>query len=113
LVYLSPAVLVFDHDKLVILDFETSWEHANFVHDLGIVAAELNNFFARYKGNDQRAEPYIGHFLWHYCRGEHDFRRVTQALPFFMSMGLLRIARLGFNSSFLLKEALSCLRLKY
>jgi serine/threonine-protein kinase RIO1 len=110
---LNPINLVFDHDKLVILDLESSWEHANFVHDLGIVAAELKHYFARHKGNDQRAEPYIGHFLWHYCSGEHEFRRVTQALPFFMSMGLLRIARLGFNSSFILKEALACLRLKY
>lgn len=109
----NPINLVFDQDKLVILDLESSWEHANFVHDLGIVAAELKHYFAGHKGNDMRAEPYIGHFLWHYSRGESEFRRVTQALPFFMSMGLLRIARLGFNSSFIFKEALACLRLKY
>ncbi len=109
----NPINLVFDHDKLIILDFESSWEHANFVHDLGIVAAELKHYYARHKGSDQRAEPYIGHFLWHYCRNEEEFRRVTQALPFFMSMGLLRMARLEFNSSYILKEALACLRSKY
>lgn len=71
--------------------------HANFVHDLGVVAAELKHYFARHKGNDQRAEPYIGHFLWHYSQSLDEFRRITQALSFFMSMGLLRTARLGFN----------------
>jgi len=109
----NPVNLIFDHDKLVILDFESSWEHANFVHDLGIMAAELKHCFARHKGNDQRAEPYIGHFLWHYCQSEAEFRRVTQALPFFMSLGLLRMARLGFDSSFIFKEALACLKSKY
>jgi len=109
----NPINLVFDHNKLFILDFESSWEHANYVHDLGIVAAELKHYFAAHKGNDKKAEPYIGHFLWQYCQGEDEFRRVTHALPFFMSMGLLRMARLGFNSSFILKEALACLRAKY
>jgi hypothetical protein len=73
----------------------------------------MKHYFARHKGNDQRAEPYIGHFLWHYSRNIDEFRRITQALPFFMSMGLLRTARLGFNSPYLFKEALACLRSKY
>jgi tRNA A-37 threonylcarbamoyl transferase component Bud32 len=109
----NPVNLVFDHDRLIMLDFESSWENANFVHDLGVVAAELKHYFARHKGNDQRAEPYIGHFLWHYSRDKAEFRRITQALPFFMSMGLLRMARLKPNLSYIFKEALACLRLKY
>lgn len=109
----NPVNIVFDHDRIVLLDFESSWEGANFVHDLGVVAAELKHSFARYKGNDQRAEPYIGHFIWHYSRNLDEFRRITQALPFFMSMGLFRMARLGFNSSYILKEALACMKLKY
>jgi Ser/Thr protein kinase RdoA (MazF antagonist) len=88
----NPVNYVFDHDKVYVLDFESSWEHANFVHDLGIVAAELKHYFAMHKGNDQRAEPYIGHFLWHYSRSMEEFRRTTQALPFFISLGLLRMA---------------------
>jgi hypothetical protein len=80
---------------------------------ISFVAAELKHYFARHKGNDQRAEPYIGHFLWHYSRDKAEFRRITQALPFFMSMGLLRMARLKPNSSYIFKEALACLRLKY
>jgi hypothetical protein len=109
----NPVNLVFNHDKLILLDFESSWEHANFVHDLGIVTAELKHYFARHKGNSQRAEPYIGHFLWHYSQSADEFRRITHALPFFMSLGLLRIARLGFSSRYLIQEALSCLRSKY
>jgi hypothetical protein len=109
----NPINLVFRHNRLYLLDFESSWEHANFVHDLGIVAAELKHYFARHKGNGQRAEPYIGHFLWHYCHGEDEFNRVTHALPFFMSLGWLRMARLGFASPFIFKEALACLRLKH
>jgi hypothetical protein len=35
---------VFDHDKVYVLDFESSWEHPNLVHDLGIVAAELKHY---------------------------------------------------------------------
>jgi aminoglycoside phosphotransferase (APT) family kinase protein len=112
----NPVNYVFDHDKVYVLDFESSWEHANFVHDLGIVAAELKHFFAWQKGNDQRAEPYIGHFLWHYSRDEAEFHRITQALPFFMSQGLLRMARLGIDpdrSAYIFREALACLMVKH
>jgi hypothetical protein len=109
----NPTNLAFIDDKLIILDLESSWEHANFIHDLGVISAELKYYFARHKGNELRAEPYIGHFLWHYCRGESEFNRVTNALPFFISLGLLKIARLGFYSSFIFKEALACLRSKH
>jgi len=37
---------VFDDDKVYLLDLESSREHANAVHDLGIVAAELKRYFA-------------------------------------------------------------------
>jgi Ser/Thr protein kinase RdoA (MazF antagonist) len=112
----NPVNYVFDHDKVYVLDFESSWEHANFVHDLGIVAAELKHYFAMHKGNDQRAEPYIGHFLWHYCRSMEEFRRTTQALPFFISLGMLRMARLNkgpVDSSYIFREAVACLRAKH
>ena len=78
---------VFDHDKVYVLDFESSWEHANFFHDLGIVAAELKHYFAMHKGNDQRAEPYIGHFLSHYSKSMDEFRRISEVLPFFIQPG--------------------------
>ncbi len=112
----NPVNYVFDHDKIYVLDFESSWEHANFVHDLGIIAAELKYFFAFHKESDQRAEPYIGHFLWHYSRNEEEFRRITQALPFFMSQGLLRMARLGLDPekcAYIFREGLACLKARH
>lgn len=109
----NPYNLIFNNNELTMLDFESSWEHANFVHDLGVVSAELKHYFARHKGNELKAEPYIGHFLWQYCRGEDEFNRVTRALPFFMSLGLLRMARLTSDSSYIFKEARACLRSKY
>ncbi len=111
----NPMNYIFHHNKVYALDFESSWDHANFVHDLGVVAAELKHYFAMHKGDDQRAEPYIGHFLWKYCRGEDEFHRVTKALPFFMSHGLLRMAKLGIGqeeSAYIFREALACLKAK-
>ena len=42
----NPLNYLFNHHRIYMLDFESSMEHANFVHDLGIVAAELKNYFA-------------------------------------------------------------------
>jgi hypothetical protein len=110
----NPVNYVFDNSKIYALDFESSWEHANRVHDLGVVTAELKHYFALHKGDASRAEPYIGHFLWHYCRGDlEEFRRITRALPFFMAMGLLRIARLHIDNDhgmYINQEAVACLR---
>lgn len=111
----NPVNYIFHHNRVYALDFESSWDHANFVHDLGVVSAELKYYFAMHKGNDQRAEPYIGHFIWHYCRGEDEFHRVTRALPFFMAHGLLRMAKLGISqdeAAYIFREALACLRAK-
>lgn len=112
----NPVNYIFHHDRVYTLDFESSWDHANFVHDLGVIAAELKRYFAIHKGDDQRAEPYIGHFLWHYCRGEDEFHRVTKALPFFMSHGLLRMAKLGMSqdeATYIFREAIACLKAKH
>ncbi len=109
----NPENYVFQGDKVYALDFESSWDHANFVHDLGVIAAELKHYFEFHKNDSQQAEPYIGHFLWHYSRGEEEFRRITRALPFFMALGLLRMVRLGVaphHSSYLFREAIACLR---
>jgi tRNA A-37 threonylcarbamoyl transferase component Bud32 len=108
----TPVNYLFNHRKLYALDFESSWEHANMVHDLGIVAAELKHFFAVHRKDGRKAEPYIGHFLWHYSQNEAEFYRITQALPFFMSLGLLRMARLGLgrgHRDFIFNEATACL----
>lgn len=94
------------------MDFESSWEHANFVHDLGVVAAELKHYFAMHKEDRQKAEPYSGHFLWHYSRNEAEFRKITSALPFFMAFGLLRMAKLSVEHSeadLIFRESTACL----
>jgi thiamine kinase-like enzyme len=78
---------IFNHDKVYVLDFESSWDDANPVHDLGIVAAELKHYFARKKKDGLKAEHYIGHFLWHYSKGDESyFHEVTRVLPVFMSL---------------------------
>ena len=108
----NPTNYLFDQGKVYALDFESSRENANFVHDLGIVAAELKHYFAVHRGDASRAEPYIGHFLWHYSRSESEFYAITRILPFFMSLGMLRIARLGISPDVrakILQEARACL----
>jgi aminoglycoside phosphotransferase (APT) family kinase protein len=58
-----PANYIFRHERVYALDFESAWEQAHPVHDLGVVAAELKKFFGWNKRGAERAEPYIGHFL--------------------------------------------------
>lgn len=70
---------------------------ADRVYDLGRLCGELKHFFFRHTGNVWAAEPFIGHFLWEYCRHFPDqraaFAAVTRRLPFYMAVTLLRIAR--------------------
>jgi len=112
----TPVNYVFRNGRPYALDMESSWDHANKLHDLGVMAAELKNHFALSKGNGYRAEPYIGHFLWHYSEGEDEFRAITRAQPFFMALGLLRIARLHQipgHRAYFFREAQACLRSKH
>ncbi len=109
----NPMNYLFNHSRVYLLDFESSWEHANFVQDLGIVAAELKHYFVIHRRDGRLAEPYIGHFLWQYGSSESEFYAITRALPFFMSLGLLRMARLGQSPghrAYILQEALACLK---
>jgi len=111
----TPVNYIFKDGEPYALDFESSWEHANYIHDLGIMASEIKNYFALNRYDDQRAEPYIGHLLWHYSQSHSQFLEITRALPFFMSLGLLRIARLHQNTkhrAYLFKEAMACLNSK-
>jgi hypothetical protein len=64
------------------------------------------------KGADWKAEPYIGHFLWEYSKDEKDFTHITRVLPFFISIGLLRSARInqGSHRDYLIREAQECLK---
>ncbi len=109
----NPMNYLFNHSRVYLLDFESSREQANFVQDLGIVAAELKFYFVTHRKDGRLAEPYIGHFLWHYSRNESEFYMITRALPFFMSLGLLRMARLGQSlehRAYIFQEAMACLK---
>jgi len=108
-----PANYVFRHGRVYALDFESSWEQAHPAHDLGIMAAELKKYYGWNKRARERAETYIGHFLWRYSHSENEFHEMTQALPFFMSLGLLRMARWRGESNYrdyIIKEAYACLQ---
>ena len=111
----NPVNYVFKHEKVYAMDFESAWEHAHPVHDLGIVAAELKNYFEFDEQNRERSEQYIGHFIWNYSKDEGEFHWITQALPFFIALGLLRMARLDLgkeHTAYIFKEAEACLRAK-
>jgi hypothetical protein len=108
----NPMNYLFNHSKVFVLDLESSKEHAHFVHDLGLIAAELKHYFAIHRGNGNMAEPYIGHYLWRYSCNEPEFYAITRVLPFFMGLGFLRMARLGMapeHRAYILQEANACL----
>jgi len=112
----NPVNYIFSRGKIYAIDFESSREHASFIHDLGIMAAELKHYFAIHKNNEDKAEPYIGHFLWRYSKSEDEFHRITKTLPFFMAFGLLRMARLGMHdghNNYVFRKATDCLKAIY
>jgi tRNA A-37 threonylcarbamoyl transferase component Bud32 len=109
----TPANYIFIDRKVYAIDFESGWRNAHPIHDPGVLCAEIKHFFASRFGDGERGEPYIGHFLWNYSRGEDNFYRITDVLPFFMAFGYMRIARLGWAPShreYLIREAKACLR---
>lgn len=108
----TPANYIFQKGIPYAIDFESSWHQANPVRDLGILCAELKNYFEQNNGGGLKAEPYIGHFLWEYSRDEGEFEKVTEVLPFYMALGLLRSARLHRSEyrNYLIREAIACLK---
>lgn len=109
----NPVNYVFNGEKVYALDFESARLHANPIHDLGVMAAELKHYFAMHKKDDTRAEPYIGHFLWQYSRDLSEFKSITRTLPFYMSLGLLRMNRLRIDpdrGEYIMREAIACLK---
>jgi hypothetical protein len=65
--------------------------------DVGRVCGELQHAFMSSTGDRRRAEPFLGHFLWEYSCHFPDryatFASITERLPYFMALNLLRIAR--------------------
>jgi aminoglycoside phosphotransferase (APT) family kinase protein len=91
----TPTNFLFHHQNVTGIDLE-KMKLADRCWDLGFMAAELKHHHMWRAGDGARAEPYIGHFLWEYGVAFGDtriFYNVTRRLPFYMALGLLRIAR--------------------
>ena len=113
----TPTNFLFQGKKVTGIDLERmKW--ADRCWDLGFVAAELKHHFAWRMGDGWAAEPFIGHFLWqyaaHYKGDTQFFSAITRKIPFYMALGLLRIARnLWLDEPYrkgLIMEAEQCLR---
>ncbi|WP_243357867.1 phosphotransferase family protein [Fundidesulfovibrio terrae] len=83
-------------DHVMAIDLERM-QWADRVFDLGRLCGELKHFFCQGTGGFGGAEPFIGHFLWEYCRHFPDrmsaFSAITRRAPFYIGITLLRIAR--------------------
>lgn len=114
----TPTNFLFYQQKVTGIDLEkVKW--ADRCWDLGFMAAELKHHYLWRANDDKKAEPYIGHFLWEYATAYGDqglFYRITRRLPFYMALGLLRIARNAWLAEDyryrLIGEAKLCLRYK-
>lgn len=93
----TPANFLFGHGlDVAAIDLERA-KWGDRVFDVGRVTGEMQHAFMASTGNPDRAEPFIGHFLWEYCCHFPDrhaaFRSITARLPYYMAMNLLRVAR--------------------
>ena len=93
----TPSNLLFG-DGLSVTAIDLERMHpADRAYDLGMVAGELQHSFLRHTHRKDLAEPFIGHFLWEYACHFPDrhaaFAAITQRIPFYMGLTLLRIAR--------------------
>lgn len=93
----TPSNILFGSGHTVMaIDLERmQWADRGF--DLGRLCGELAHYFYQGRGHPGPAEPFIGHFLWEYCRHfpnqMSSFRAITRRIPFYMGITLLRIAR--------------------
>lgn len=116
----TPSNFFFGDDMHVITFDLERVQRTDRIFDVGRLAAELQHFFMRTTGNKYAAEPFIGHFLWEYCchfpDRERTFQTISQRIPFYMGVNLLRIARNGYLDNeyrqMLIREAGECLRSK-
>jgi len=107
---------LFDKGNVTAIDLQ-DMKWADRCWDLGFIAADLKHHFIWRTGSGQAAEPFISHFLWEYAIDYGDtnfFNIVTQKIPLYMAIGLLRIARnLYLDESYrkhLILEAKRCLK---
>ncbi|MGD9607998.1 MAG: phosphotransferase [Desulfovibrionaceae bacterium] len=99
----TPSNFLFGRGETVMaIDFERA-HRDDRVYDVGRLCGELKHCFMQDTGDPDRAEPFIGHFLWEYAGHFPDrqraFAAVTARLPFHLGLTLLRIARNGWLDS--------------
>lgn len=110
----SPRNYIFHNQKCYGIDFESSRNHGNAAHDLGIMCAELSKDFIENNNDALLAKPYIRSFLTSYSANDVELKKVRTTLGFFMSLGFLRIARFQRGNPYrskLLEQALISLSL--
>jgi len=107
---------LFDKGNVTAIDLQ-DMKWADRCWDIGFISAELKHNFMWRTGSSQAAEPFISHFLWEYTVDYGDtnfFHVITQKIPLYMAIGLLRIARnLYLDESYrvhLILEAKRCLK---
>ncbi|HEY8111620.1 MAG TPA: aminoglycoside phosphotransferase family protein [Actinomycetes bacterium] len=93
----TPANFLFGQDlDVAAIDLERV-KRGDRMFDVGRVAGELQHAFMGAGGDRDRAEPFLGHFLWeyscHFPDRQRTFESITARLPFYMALNLLRIAR--------------------
>jgi hypothetical protein len=93
----TPANFLFGHGlDVAAIDLERM-KRGDRMFDVGRIAGELQHAFMAGTGDKARAEPFIGHFLWEYACHFPDrdsaFRSITERVPYYMGLNLLRIAR--------------------
>jgi aminoglycoside phosphotransferase (APT) family kinase protein len=93
----TPPNFFFGQGREVLaIDLERmQWSDRLF--DVGRLCGELKHAFYLTTGDPLAGEPFIGHFLWEYSGRFPDqraaFASITQRLPFYVGLNLLRIAR--------------------
>ena len=96
----TPANFLFgDGMDVAAIDLERM-KRGDRLFDVGRVAGELQHAFMLGTGDPDRAEPFVGHFVWEYCCHFPDrdatFASVTSRVPWYMAVNLLRVARNGY-----------------
>ncbi len=99
----TPANFLFGHGMDVgAIDLERM-KRGDRMFDVGRVVGELQHAFMVATGDRQRAEPFIGQFLWEYSCHFPDrnsaFASITARAPYYMALNLLRIARNDYIST--------------
>jgi len=93
----TPANFLFGNGlDVAAIDLERM-KRGDRMFDVGRVAGELQHAFMRDSGDQHRADPFVGHFLWEYSRHFPDRQRMFESVkaraPYYMALNLLRIAR--------------------